>query len=90
MEEGSIHPELQLQAPTEPLPELPHHDPQEAVRIVRIVDIAGPIPDPKDLTQLCHLHAQGIIRGVLGMMRVETAGCASHVASRPQHIAIEI
>ena len=55
-----------------------------------VVHIPGPIPDPQDLAQLSHLDAQRVVGGILGVMGVEAARRALHVASRAQYGAVQI
>jgi hypothetical protein len=90
VEEGPVHAQLELRGLAEALPELPDHDPQEAIGILGVVHVARPIAQPQDLAELGHVHAQRVVRGILRAVRAEAPCRPLHVASRAQHAAIEV
>ena len=68
-----VHPELQRHPPAEPPAQALDHLAQEGGGLLGIVDLAGPILAPQDVARLRQMGQQGIVAGVLAVVRVEAA-----------------
>jgi hypothetical protein len=57
---------------------------------VAVVDVARPVPHPQDLSGLRQVRGQRVVRGILGVVRVEAARRAVDLGSGPQYRAVQV
>ena len=56
----------------------------------RVVDVAGSIPNPEELSRLRQVSRERVVGRVLGVMGIETPLGAIHLSACADHRAVEV
>src|SRR5580700_7594988 len=90
LEKGCVHAEFQRQSAAQARANLADQFAHEALRSLRVVDVAGTVLEPQDLPGLSQMGQQRVITGVLGMMRVEAPHRPGDFVTGADHGAVEV
>jgi hypothetical protein len=80
LKEGTVHAKLQNHPATDAGSQVRNKFPQERHRTFRIMNITGPVLQLKNVTGLCQMGQQGIIRTMLSMMGIEATKSPRYLA----------
>src|SRR5208282_621997 len=90
LEKGRVHAEFQRQRAPQARANFADQFAHEALRALGVVNVAGTVLEPEDLSGLCQVGEQWVVTGVLGMMRVKTACGPGHFTTGTDDGAVKV
>ena len=90
IEEGAVEADFETMAVAEAGAQVCQNRTQEAVGVVRVVDVARAIPAPQQMAGLREVGGERVVRAILRVMRVEAALGAFGRSANAEHRAIHV
>ncbi len=88
--EGGVHADFQRQAPAKAGAKAVDHLPEEGHGLLGIVDVARPVLAAQDVARLGEMSQQGVVAGVLAMVRIEAPKGPGHGGPGADDSAIDV